>query len=169
MSVMWSSDGYSRPAFAIAPASDQESVWDYPRPPRIARDHRHVLVTAGDAVLADTHQALRVLETASPPTFYLPLRDICVEKLLPAKGASWCEWKGRARYWSVDAAPVAWSYDDPLPGFEALRDHVGFYPGRVACFVNAVRVAAQPGAFYAGWVTPEIVGPWKGEGGTEGW
>jgi len=169
MSAMWQWDGRTRPSFAIEPAQGQESVWDYPRPPRIVRDERHVIVRSGDAVVAETHTSLRVLETASPPTFYLPLTDICVEKLLPAPGTSWCEWKGRARYWSVGSVPVAWSYDDPLSGFESLLAHVGFYPGRVACFVDGVRVAAQPGGFYAGWVTPEIVGPWKGEGGTEGW
>jgi len=166
---MWQWDGRARPAFRIEPAEGQESVWDYPRPPRIVRDDRHVLVRSGDVVLADTHAALRVLETASPPTFYLPLTDICVDELRAAPGASWCEWKGRARYWSVGSAAVAWSYDDPLPGFEALLGHVGFYPGRVACFVDGVRVIAQPGGFYAGWVTPEIVGPWKGAAGTEGW
>jgi uncharacterized protein (DUF427 family) len=120
-------------------------------------------------MLADTRRALRVLETASPPTFYLPRADVRAEVLVAASGASWCEWKGRARYWSIGAAPIAWSYDAPLPGFEALRDHVGFYPGRIACFVAGERVAPQPGGFYAGWVTREIVGPWKGEPGTEGW
>ena len=110
-----------------------------------------------------------MLETASPPTFYLPAQHVDTEKLHPARGSSWCEWKGSARYWAVDRIPVAWSYDEPRPGFEALRDHFGFYPGRVACFVDGVRVEAQPGGFYAGWITPEIVGPWKGDGGTEGW
>lgn len=167
--AMWRWTGAQRPQFAVAPADGEESVWDYPRPPRVVRDDRHVIVRAGDLVLADTHKSLRVLETASPPTFYLPLGDVRSDLLQPAPGASWCEWKGRARYWSAGAAPIAWSYDDPLPGFEALVDHIGFYPGRAACFVDGVRVAAQPGGFYAGWITPEIVGPWKGDGGTEGW
>jgi uncharacterized protein (DUF427 family) len=162
-------DGSRRPPFAHPTAPGEESVWDYPRPPRIAPDSRHVLVMAPDGVLADSRRALRVLETASPPTFYVPLSDVKAERLVAVPGASWCEWKGRARYWSIGSGAVAWSYDDPLPGFEALRDHVGFYPGRLACFVDGTRVAAQPGGFYAGWITPEIVGPWKGEPGTEDW
>lgn len=169
MSAIWHWDGRVRPPFAIGPAEGEESVWDYPRPPRVVHDERHVLVRAGGEMLADTHKALRVLETASPPTFYLPVTDVCVERLLAVAGASWCEWKGRARYWSVGGVAVAWSYDDPLPGFESLREHVGFYPARAACFVDGVRVAAQTGGFYGGWITPEIIGPWKGDGGTESW
>lgn len=166
---MWQWTGRVRPPFAIEPGAGQESVWDYPRPPRIERDGRIVAVRADDELIAETDTALRVLETASPPTFYLPFADVRAGRLVAAPGASWCEWKGRARYWSLGAGPVAWSYDDPLPGFEALRDHVGFYPGRVACTVGGIRVAPQPGGFYAGWITPEIVGPWKGASGTEGW
>lgn len=165
---MWRWTGNERPPFATSPATGQESVWDYPRPPRIERDARRVVVRAGDALVADTRRALRVLETASPPTFYLPLSDLRAS-LRPAPGASSCEWKGRARYWSLGSTVVAWSYEDPLPGFEALRDHAGFYPGRVACSVDGVRVVSQPGGFYAGWITPEIVGPWKGDGDTGGW
>lgn len=165
--IVW--DGSQRPSFADPTAPGQESVWDYPRPPRIAPDARRVVVMDGEAVLGGTRRALRVLETASPPTFYLPRADVHAERLVPAPGASWCEWKGRARYWSLGGAAVAWSYDDPRPGYEALRDHVAFYPGRVACFVDRVRVLPQPGGFYGGWVTPEVVGPWKGEPGTEGW
>lgn len=168
MTAMWRWNGKERPPFAHEPARGQESVWDYPRPPRIEPDVRHVVVRDGGALVADTRRALRVLETASPPTFYLPLADVRVE-LVAVPGASWCEWKGRARYWSIGAAAIAWSYDDPLPGYESLRDHVGFYPGRIACFVDGVRVAPQPGGFYAGWITPEIAGPWKGDGGTDGW
>ena len=166
---MWKWNGSRRPPFAIAPGAREESVWDYPRPPRIEHDARSIVVGTGDAVLADTRRALRVLETASPPTFYLPRADVRIERLVAAPGASWCEWKGRARYWSLGAAPIAWSYDDPLPAFDALRDHFAFYPGRIACFVAGERVVPQPGGFYAGWITREIVGPWKGEPGTEGW
>jgi len=169
MSESWRWHGRGRPPFAIEPGDGEESVWDYPRPPRIERDDRYVVVMAPDGVLADTRRALRVLETGSPPTFYVPRADLKREQLVAVPGASWCEWKGRARYWSVGAAAVAWSYDEPLPAFEALRDHVGFYPGRIACFVDGVRARPQPGGFYAGWITPEIVGPWKGEPGTEGW
>jgi uncharacterized protein (DUF427 family) len=167
---MWRWRGQERPPFAIAPGPGQESVWDYPRPPRVEPDARPVVVRAGDVVVASTRRALRVLETASPPTFYVPLADVEPNRLVPAAGASWCEWKGRARYWSLGGGPaVAWSYEEPNPRYDVLRDHVAFYPARVACFVGGVRVEPQPGGFYGGWVTPEIVGPWKGDPGTEGW
>lgn len=167
---MWRWHGQERPPFAIAPAAGQESVWDYPRPPRVVADDRPVAVRVDDVAVAETRRALRVLETASPPTFYVPLADVARDLLVPVAGASWCEWKGRARYWSLGGGhAVAWSYDDPLGPYHALRDHVAFYPGRVACFVGGVRVRPQPGGFYGGWITPEIVGPWKGERGTEGW
>ena len=172
--AMWRYTGEGRPPFAAAPRAGEESVWDYPRPPRIAPDAREVVVRAGGQEIARTHRALRVCETASPPTFYLPRADVNPAFVEHAPGASMCEWKGRARYLTV-AVPglrherVAWCYDDPLPGFEALRDHVGFYPSPLACFVAGVRVLPQPGRFYAGWVTPEVVGPFKGEPGSEGW
>lgn len=167
---MWRWTGQERPPFAIAPDAGQESVWDYPRPPRVAMDPRPVLVRAGDVVVADTRRALRVLETASPPTFYVPLADVAPNLLAPAAGSSWCEWKGRARYWSLGGGDaVAWSYEAPNPRYDALRGHVAFYPARVACFVGGARVEPQPGGFYGGWITPEIVGPWKGDPGTEGW
>lgn len=170
----WRWTGSERPPFARAPRAGEESVWDYPRPPRIAPDARTVVVRAGAVELARTTRALRVLETASPPTFYLPREDVRTTFLARADGTSWCEWKGAATYWDVvlpdrRLESVAWSYEDPSPEFAALRGCVSFYPARVACFVDDVRVAAQPGGFYGGWVTPEIVGPYKGEPGTSGW
>ena len=165
----WRWRGGARPPFAVEPRAGEESVWDYPRPPRIVVDTRHVVVRAGDTIVADTRSALRVLETASPPTFYLPACDVRCEALVAAPGVSRCEWKGEARYWSLRGEPVAWSYPDPLPDFAALRDHFGFYPQRLVCTVDGERVTPQPGGFYAGWITQEIVGPWKGERGSEGW
>ncbi len=165
----WRWRGAERPPFAIEPRDGEESVWDYPRPPLLVADARHILVRAGDTIIADTRDALRVLETASPPTFYLPARDVRGDLLIRANGVSRCEWKGEAQYWSLRDEPVAWSYPDPLPAFAALRDHFAFYPQRLACTVDAERVTPQPGGFYAGWITHEIVGPWKGERGTEGW
>ena len=170
----WTWFGRERPPFAVEPGPGQESVWDYPRPPRIVPDVREVVVRAGDVEIARTRRALRVLETASPPTFYLPRDDVRTAHLERAGGVSWCEWKGAASYWDVVAegrrhARIAWSYDDPTPAFAGLREHVSFYPAHIACFVAGVRVAAQTGRFYGGWVTPEIVGPIKGEPGTEGW
>lgn len=169
----WRHRGRDRPPFAVEPGPGQESVWDYPRPPRIEPDARRVLVRHGERVLADSSRCLRVLETASPPTFYVPPDDVARELLAPADGSSFCEWKGAARYWSLraapSAAPVAWTYDDPLPEFSALRGHFAFYPARLECRVGGQRAEPQPGGFYGGWVTPDVVGPFKGEPSSAGW
>lgn len=170
----WSHVGRQRPPFAVAPGPGQESVWDYPRPPRLAIDQREVVVRRGDVVVAATHRAIRVLETASPPTFYLPWADVTPGMLESAPGTSWCEWKGEARYWSLVTTGgrrerVGWSYPAPSPGFAAIREHVAFYASRLECFVAGERVRPQPGGFYGGWITSEVVGPFKGELGTSGW
>jgi uncharacterized protein (DUF427 family) len=167
-------DGRKRPSFATRPAPGQESVWDYPRPPRLEPDARRVEVRVGDVLVAVSSRAVRVLETASPPTFYLPPDDVRMEWLEPASGSSRCEWKGEARYWDVVVPErrierAAWSYPDPLPAFEPIRGFLAFYPSKLACTVGAARVVPQPGRFYGGWVTPEVVGPFKGEPGSEGW
>jgi uncharacterized protein (DUF427 family) len=168
----WQQRGATRPEHADEPGPGQESVWDYPRPPRIEADEREVLVRS-DSELARTRTALRVLETASPPTFYLPPDCVQWDRLAPAEGSSRCEWKGEARYWRLaeqaEGEPVAWSYAEPFPEYAALRDHLAFYPGRVACFVDGERVRPQPGGFYGGWITDEVVGPFKGEPGTGDW
>ncbi len=168
----WSYRGSERPHFAVEPARGQESVWDYPRPPAIVQDHRHVMV--GDPLdpLAVTSNSLRVLETASPPTFYLPSGDVMAGRLVIADGASFCEWKGRATFWALREQPesaVGWSYSDPLPGFEAIAGHLSFYPGRIRCSVDGEAVRPQAGGFYGGWITDDIVGPFKGDPGTSGW
>jgi uncharacterized protein (DUF427 family) len=170
---MWTYRGQKRPDFAIEPGPGRESVWDYPRPPKIEQDNREVVVRSGRHELARTVRPLRVLETASPPTFYIPPEDANLDLLVAAQGSSVCEWKGRAVYWALASgesrSAVGWSYPDPTPAFRAIRDHLSFYPGRVECFVGGERVRPQPGAFYGGWVTSEIVGPFKGEPGTEWW
>jgi len=158
----------------LTAAEDQESVWDYPRPPRLEPAGRRVIVRHGAIVIADTSAAIRVLETASPPTFYLPPDDVDQKRVLRAAGTSFCEWKGAATYWSVDAGGdllprVGWSYEDPMPAFDEIAGYLSFYPARLACTVEGVRVEPQPGGFYGGWVTPEIVGPFKGEGDTGWW
>lgn len=136
---------------------------------------RRVRVVVGGVALADTTRALRVLETASPPTFYIPPEDVRLDLLVPEPRRTVCEWKGEASYWTIRAGErvvpsAAWSYPRPMPGFEALRDHLAFYAGRVdEAWVDEERVAAQAGDFYGGWVTSEIVGPFKGESGTLGW
>lgn len=170
----WRYGGQERPPFAIAPGEGQESVWDYPRPPRLEPDPRLVEVRLGPETIARTERSVRVLETASPPTFYIPPEDVRAKLLEPASGRTHCEWKGEARYWTVVAGAVrlegvGWSYPDPSPVFVALKDYLCFYPARIECYVDAVRVEPQPGRFYGGWVTPEIVGPFKGGPGSEGW
>jgi uncharacterized protein (DUF427 family) len=153
----------------------KESVWDYPRPPRVEPCDRRVRVELGGEVIAESDRALRVLETSSPPTIYVPPEDVRVELLRPARGTTECEWKGTASY--LDAVVgnrvrprAAWTYREPKPAFEQLRDHLAFYAGRVdACYLGDERVTPQPGNFYGGWITAEIEGPFKGEPGTEGW
>jgi uncharacterized protein (DUF427 family) len=151
-----------------------ESVWDYPRPPALVPSERRVRVEFGGRTIADSTRALRMLETASPPTVYLPLEDIVSECLEPTAGHTMCEWKGAASYYDVvvaeaRAAQAAWWYPLPSAAYAALRDHVAFYPGRVACYLDDERVRPQPGQFYGGWVTGDITGPFKGEPGTLGW
>lgn len=154
------------------PGPGQESVWDYPRPPVLKRDNRAVEVRDGASVLARSQACLRLCETASPPTFYLPPGDVDMQRLVPVAQSSVCEWKGAASYFALARAPdtpVAWAYPRPRAKYEKLRDYVAFYPGRVACFVDGVRVEPQPGRFYGGWVTPDVVGPFKGSPGTGRW
>ncbi|MGD9902172.1 MAG: DUF427 domain-containing protein [Vicinamibacterales bacterium] len=170
----WTHIGRRRPPFAVVPEPGQESVWDYPRPPVVVPDDRLVTVALGDSTIVETRRALRVLETASPPTFYLPLSDVVTGRFEPGGEASWCEWKGEARYWSLVVEgrrvdEVAWSYPTPRPGFAMLRDRFAVYGGRLACFVGGERVRPQAGGFYGGWITSEVVGPFKGEPGTAGW
>ena len=170
----WHWRGQARPPFAVAPSAGQESVWDYPRPPRLEVDARELVIRWGDLEVARSRRAIRALETAHPPSFYVPLADIAPGLLVPAEGTSLCEWKGQSRYWSlVDGtrrlAKVAWSYPNPLPGSERLADAVAFYCHALECRVGGVAVTPQPGGFYGGWITPELVGPFKGEPGSEGW
>lgn len=166
---------------AVEPQPGQESVWDYPRPPRVEPSDERVVVLLGDAVVADTRRSLRVLETSHPPTYYLPPEDVAPGVLVPVPGAtSWCEFKGRATYWDVvghdasgrevRARQAAWGYASPSPGYEALAGYVALYPGRMTrCTVDGEVVAAQEGDFYGGWRTGRVVGPFKGADGTRGW
>ena len=159
----------------IEPGPGQESVWDYPRPPRLEDSAKHIQVVFNGVILADTRRAKRVLETSHPPVYYLPPEDIQQQYLLPARGSSFCEWKGQAAYYTVTVGDrteesVAWFYPHPTPAFEALKGYVAFYPSRMdACSVDGERVQPQPGDFYGGWITSEIVGPFKGSPGTMGW
>jgi uncharacterized protein (DUF427 family) len=153
----------------------RESVWDYPRPPAVVQCERRVRIEHNGEVIAESARALRVLETASPPTVYVPLEDTRAELLEPTEGHTVCEWKGEASYFDLAhpagrAERVAWTYEEPKDRFAELRGHVAFYAGRVdACYLGDERVRPQPGDFYGGWITEEIEGPVKGDPGTEGW
>ena len=169
---MWNYRGQKRPDFAIEPGPGQESAWDYPRPPIAKRCSKLVEVLAGENQIAESRSSYRLLETASPPTFYLPPDDIDWSQLVPTAGSSICEWKGAAEYFALPDepnVPVAWRYPRPRARFEMLRNFVSFYPARVDCFVDGERVTPQPGRFYGGWITPDVVGPFKGEPGTGHW
>ncbi len=170
---MWKFDGTDRPPFAVKPLAGQESVWDYPRPPAIVADRRRVVVRDGERIIAESENALRILETASPPTFYLPPAAVDWSLLVPAAGQSFCEWKGLARYWALqydpDGGAIGWSYDAPNGSFAEIAGHLAFYPARVACFLAEERVRPQAGGFYGGWITNELVGPFKGDAGSAGW
>ncbi|MDJ0860564.1 MAG: DUF427 domain-containing protein [Dinoroseobacter sp.] len=152
-----------------------ENVQNYPRPPALEPVGARLRVVLSGAVIADTTQGFRVLETHHPPTYYIPIPDVLAGVLQPAAGRSWCEWKGQAQYFDVKANDVvshkaAWGYPEPTARFVALRDHVAFYPERMeACFVGDEMVESQPGSFYGGWVTSNLTGIVKGGPGTEGW
>ena len=159
----------------LPPAPGQESVWDYPRPPRLEPTDKNIQIIFNGVVIADTNHAYRVLETSHPPVYYLPPADIKMEYLTPATGTSWCEWKGPASYYTLTVGDkqvrnVAWYYPRPTPGFAPIKNHVAFYAAPMdACFVAGERVIPQPGQFYGGWITSDIVDPFKGEPGTMGW
>ena len=171
---MWEYNGKARPPFAAAPGQGQESVWDYPRPPAVVPTNKTVEVLYHGRVLAMSKRALRVLETAGSPTFYLPVTEVDFDCLSIAPDTSWCEWKGTAKYWHLELedAPsiaVAWCYPDPNPDYRMLKGLMSFYPGRVECILDGERVQPQAGGFYGGWITEDIVGPIKDEPGTEAW
>jgi uncharacterized protein (DUF427 family) len=150
-------------------------VWDYPRPPRLEPSDKHIQVIFNGEVIADTCRAKRVLETSHPPVYYIPLEDIKTEYLERSRQRSFCEWKGAASYYTLHVGErtvpdAAWFYPAPTPAFAVIKDHLAFYPSKMdACLVDGERVEAQPGDFYGGWITNEIVGPFKGDPGTWGW
>ena len=159
----------------IEPGPEQESVWDYPRPPRLEESARQIQVVVADVVIAQSRRTLRVLETSQPPAFYIPPDDVQMELLRPSPTRTECEWKGTAHYFDLlvagrETRDAAWCYPSPTPPFAALAGYLAFYPQRVdACFVDGERVQLQEGSFYGGWITNEIVGPFKGGPGTMGW
>jgi uncharacterized protein (DUF427 family) len=157
------------------PRPGQESVWDYPRPPRLEEFAGAITVELGGQTIAVTDRAWRVLETSHPPTYYLPRSCFADGVLREAAGASWCEWKGQASYFdlvtpSAVAPRAAWTYPNPTPDFTAIAGAVAVMPALVdRCTVNGEAVVPQPGGFYGGWITSWIAGPFKGAPGSGGW
>jgi uncharacterized protein (DUF427 family) len=152
-----------------------ESVWDYPRPPRVEPVAERVRVVVGGVIVADTTRAIRVLETSHPPTYYVPPDDVRGDLFVDSGRSSACEWKGAANYHTLVLGDrriedVAWSYARPLAGYEAIAGYLAFYPGRVdEAWLGDERATPQAGGFYGGWITSRVRGPFKGEPGTLGW
>ncbi|MGQ0602662.1 MAG: DUF427 domain-containing protein [Anaerolineales bacterium] len=163
------------PPQRIQPKPGHESVWDYPRPPRVELTAHHIRVVFNGVMIADTRRAYRVLETSHPPVYYLPPADEQMQYFSRTSRSSVCEWKGRASYYSVrigdrTEANAAWFYPDPVPEYEVIKDHLVFYPQLMdVCYVDGERVTPQPAGFYGGWITRNVVGPFKGEPGTQFW
>lgn len=159
----------------IPPKPGQESVWDYPRPPRVEDTTKHIQIIFNGETIAETHRAKRGLETSHPPTYYIPIEDIKMEYLTKSAHKTYCEWRGLACYYSLTVgnrtvSNVAWYYEEIFPDYEQLKGYVAFYPRPMdGCYVDGEKVTPQPGDFYAGWITSDIVGPFKGEPGTMGW
>jgi uncharacterized protein (DUF427 family) len=153
----------------------QESVWAFPRPAIAERTGAHILIEHAGTIVADSRAAIRTLETSHPPSYYVPPADIAPGVLRRAAGTSLCEWKGAAVYWDVVIGDivlprVGWSYPDPSRAFALLRDHIAFYAGPFdRCSVDGETVTPQPGAFYGGWITSRVTGPFKGGPGSRGW
>jgi uncharacterized protein (DUF427 family) len=153
----------------------REDVWSFPRPPRLEATLREILVVHRGVVIARTREALRVLETSHPPSYYIPRRHVALEHLATSQKRSYCEWKGEAFYFHVTvgadrAANSVWHYPKPSPGFEALAGHLAFFPACFdACLVDGLKATPQEGGFYGGWITPDLLGPFKGAPGSRLW
>lgn len=158
----------------VEPGPGQESVWDYPRPPRLEPTARHLVVSCAGVVIAETRRAHRVLETSQPPAYYLPPADVRMDLLRPSTHITFCEWKGQAAYFDVVVdgvvvPDVVWTYSTPVPAFAPIRDYLAFYAQRLDCSVDGEAVVANEGTFYGGWITSDVVGPFKGGAGSAHW
>ncbi len=159
----------------VEPGPGQESVWDYPRPPRLEPVERPLRIEFAGQTIAATTSGYRVLETSHPPVYYFPSDDVRSDLVVPTSGGSFCEWKGMAAYHSIvvgdrEVVRGAWSYPTPTKPFAAIKDHIAFYAGPMdGCFVGDEQARPQPGGFYGGWITDDVVGPFKGEPGTRFW
>ena len=158
----------------VEPGPGQESVWDYPRPPRLEATGRHIVVALAGRTVADTTRAHRVLETSQPPAYYVDPADVDLTLLVPSTRTTFCEWKGQASYFDVVvghtvAEASVWCYQNPVPAFERIRDHLAFYAQKLECSVDGETVVGNDGTFYGGWITGDVVGPFKGGAGTAHW
>jgi uncharacterized protein (DUF427 family) len=160
----------------IEPKPGQESVWDYPRPPQLERSLKEIKIVFNEVIIAQSEHTYRILETSHPPVYYLPPADIQMEYLtLVAANQSFCEWKGVAGYYNLqvkerEVVNAAWYYSQPSERFANIKDYLAFYPSKMdACYVEGELVTAQPGDFYGGWITQDIVGPFKGGADSWGW
>ncbi|MEM6359856.1 MAG: DUF427 domain-containing protein [Bacteroidota bacterium] len=159
----------------VKPKKGQESVWDYPRPPRLEKFNKTIEIFFNDICITQTNQGYRVLETSHPPVYYIPFEEVKEGRLLPSDHTTYCEWKGAGSYYDLlvngkFVHDAAWYYDKPMRGFEAITGYPAFYAQKMdKCLIDGVEVKPQPGGFYGGWITPDIVGPFKGEEGTWGW
>ena len=163
------------PADRPIPGPGQESVWDYPRPPRVEAVPERLRVVIDGETIAETLHGQRVLETAGAPVYYIPAEDVRWDRLEASPHGSTCEWKGEAEYVTYRHGErvvhnVAWRYPHPKPGYEPIAGHLAFYAGRVdEAWVGDELATPQPGHFYGGWITSRILGPFKGGPGTLGW
>jgi len=159
----------------ITPGPGQESVWDYPRPPRAEASSRHIQVIYNGVTIAETRRAVRVLETSHPPVYYIPPADVRMDYFIATPHSTVCEYKGAAAYYTIRVGErtetnAAWFYPRPSAPYAALASYIAVYPSRMdACFVDGEQIQAQSGDFYGGWITKDIIGPFKGGAGTAGW
>ncbi|MFC3881189.1 DUF427 domain-containing protein [Algoriphagus namhaensis] len=159
----------------IKPKPGQESVWDYPRPPRLEACSKHLRMVFNGEIILDTNMSFRMLETSHPPTYYFPIEAMKAGVLIPAEGTSFCEWKGVANYYDIrvgdkKVTKAAWGYLNPNKSYPQLKNTISVYAHHMdVCYVNDEKVQAQEGDFYGGWITQDIVGPFKGAPGTWGW
>ncbi len=153
----------------IAPNAGQESVWEYPLSPRLEPTTKHIQITLNEVVIADTRRAVRYLEQGHPPSYYVPPEDVALAYIAKGNGGSLCEWKGQATYYTVTvgemrAVRAAWAYHNPHPVFRPIKDYFAFYAGPMsACTVDGELVVPQPGCYYGGWITSDVVGPFNGD------
>jgi len=171
----WRNFKRKMPENIITPGPGQESIWDYPRPPKVELFTKKIRVEFADKVIAETNKSYKVMETSSPPCYYIAQDDINMDCLFKSAYKTLCEWKGSARYWSIRIGDkisknAGWSYPKPWEGFEDIKDYIAFFAGRVdGCYIGDEKVVPQSGDFYGGWITSNIVGPFKGDPGTEHW